>query len=504
MTVEPQSSGGQAATNSSLGLVFADHSSQSPVHDFPEDDIDLISSPLTLPNGVVIPNRLVKAAMEEGITGGLPGKRHRRLYRRWGAGGWGIVITGNVAVDSTQLATAHDLRVYDNPHTVPLFTELNDALLADAPEEGRPLTLVQLSHAGIQSSPTWGLSRPPWEPAVAPVSARPTLGRGVVAWLFEHVLWPTKSRAVTDLAEWLDIAGKFIDAAAAMEEAGWDGVQLHSAHGYLLANYLSPLTNPHPRPLPGVPHYVPLHLHLLWLILTGIAAATEPRFVKAVKINSSDFVAGGMDEEQAADIIREIASWQLVDILEVSGGNYSNPAFAETAQTGSARQSLFAHFTTELIPTLPPAPEGPAILLTGGMHDRALISSSLRNRACDLAGIARPSALVPDLPRRVILNREIDSPKAKVGPYDIPQGPLVQRLLGGGEAKSPPNPGAVKLVGAGVSTTWHEWQMARIGLGLQPDPKLPWISGALTYTLWYDILGGGPRGWIARYCGLDE
>lgn len=306
--------------------------------------------------------------MEEGITGGLPGKRHRRLYRRWGAGGWGVVITGelcrfptfsarrrlcvifltrrtgNVAVDSTQLATAHDLRVYDNPHTVPLFTELNDALLADAPEEGRPLTLVQLSHAGIQSSPTWGLSRAPWEPAVAPVSARPTLGRGVIAWVFEHVLWPTKSRAVTDLAEWLDIAGKFIDAAAAMEEAGWGGVQLHSAHGYLLANYLSPLvsqmwlwervgeltpaqTNPHPHALPGVPHYIPLRLHLLWLILTGIAAATEPTFVKAVKINSSDFVAGGMDEHQAADIIREIAAWQLVDILEVSGGNYSNPGW---------------------------------------------------------------------------------------------------------------------------------------------------------------------------------
>lgn len=66
-------------------------------NDFPDDDIDLMSMPLELPNGVLVPNRLVKAAMEEGITGGLPGKRHRRLYRRWGAGGWGVIITGESA-----------------------------------------------------------------------------------------------------------------------------------------------------------------------------------------------------------------------------------------------------------------------------------------------------------------------------------------------------------------------------------------------------------------------
>lgn len=58
-----------------------------------------------------------------------------------------------------------------------------------------------------------------------------------------RTLWPVPARPVTDLAEWLDIAGRFVDAAACMEEAGWGGVQLHSAHGYLLAQYLSPLVS---------------------------------------------------------------------------------------------------------------------------------------------------------------------------------------------------------------------------------------------------------------------
>lgn len=59
-------------------------------------DQDLISSNVVLPNGVKVPNRLVKAAMEEGIGtgGGLPGKQHQRLYARWAQGGWGMIITG--------------------------------------------------------------------------------------------------------------------------------------------------------------------------------------------------------------------------------------------------------------------------------------------------------------------------------------------------------------------------------------------------------------------------
>lgn len=74
-----------------------------------------------------------------------------------------------------------------------------------------------------------------------------------------------------------------------------------------------------------MPDRVPVRLHMLWLILTGIHAATRKDFVKALKINCSDFVAGGLTEADAADIIREIVSWRLVDLLEITGGTYGNP-----------------------------------------------------------------------------------------------------------------------------------------------------------------------------------
>lgn len=145
-------------------------------------------------------------------------------------------------MDAAQPATAHDLRIYDSPHTVPLFHELLESLLADA-SEPKPLTLVQLNHAGMQSSATYSFTRAPWVPSVAPIVGRPSVGKGIVAWVIEHALWPVRSRAVTNPAEWCEIAGKFVDAAACVEDAGWGGVQVHSAHGYLLAEYLSPLVS---------------------------------------------------------------------------------------------------------------------------------------------------------------------------------------------------------------------------------------------------------------------
>jgi hypothetical protein len=99
-------------------------------------------------------------------------------------------------------------------------------------------------------------------------------------------------------------------------------------------------TNPSPNALPGVPEEVPLRLHLLYLILHGIHTSSSSGFVLSVKVNCSDFVQGGelymllrsrpssragLDEEQAADIVKQIVSWGIVDVLEVSGGTYASP-----------------------------------------------------------------------------------------------------------------------------------------------------------------------------------
>jgi hypothetical protein len=261
--------------------------------------------------------------------------------------------------------------------------------------------------------------------------------------------------------------------------------------------------------------------------------STHPTLYKEVNTHyristiSTDCV--GLDEEQAAEVVKEVISWKMVDLLEISGGNYSSPAFCDLEHTStSPRQALFSSFTTSLLPSLPSPPEGPAIMLTGGLHSRALIASSLRERACDLVGIGRPACLNPTLPCDIILNQDLPEEKTDVGRYDIPGGPLWKRILGGGgssrsssnkvqpatyteddttplvqdtEPKSSSTSG-IPLVGAGISTFWHEWQLCRIGRGVEPDPTMAWGRGLAIEALWWGIAKGGPLGWYKAYKGL--
>ncbi|WWC58418.1 uncharacterized protein I303_100958 [Kwoniella dejecticola CBS 10117] len=452
------------------------------------DDIDVIRRSLTLPNGVTIKNRLVKAAMAEGIGlgGGPPREGHLKLYEEWAQGGWGMIISGNAQIDPKQLASPHDLTLPDHPSTLKRYTKLASSVHR-TPDS--PLLLMQISHPGLQSSSTINLSRWPWESAIAPCSDRPTVSDGPIGWLWSRAVWPVQSRQITPVDEWLGIVKKFVDGAVLAEKAGWDGVQIHSAHGYLLAEYLSPLANPNPRPLPGVPDHLSVRLHLLYLILEGVRENTSKGFIKAVKINCSDFVQGGIDEKQATEIVKTLVSWSMLDIIEISGGTYSSPAFAspESLKSPSARQSLFAHFTSSLLPSIPSPPNGPAILLTGGLHDRRLIASSLRERACDLVGIGRPACLHPDLPNKTILDEGTPDEQATLGGYPIPGSGLMRVLLGGG-GNSPTR--GIKLVGAGISTMWHEWQLCRIGRGVEPDPDMHWLRGLIIEEIWYEVIIG--------------
>jgi hypothetical protein len=237
----------------------------------------------------------------------------------------------------------------------------------------------------------------------------------------------------------------------------------------------------------------------------------------------------GLTEEQAAGLIKEIVSWKMVDLLEISGGNYSSPAFCDLEHTPSSspRQALFSSFTTSLLPSLPAPPEGPAIMLTGGLHSRPLIATSIKERACDLVGIGRPACLKPTLPKDIIFNSDIADEETDIGTKRITGAETWKWLLGGGSSSKPtestvppstyvdaseestplvgksehdqPKQSGIPLVGAGISTFWHEWQMCRIGRGVDPDPEMSWGVGLAKEALWWGVAKGGPLGWWNAY-----
>jgi 2,4-dienoyl-CoA reductase-like NADH-dependent reductase (Old Yellow Enzyme family) len=147
-------------------------------------------------------------------------------------------------VDPKHLATPHDRTISDSDRSIEAYSAIHHVIISSSSEgSSRPLCLMQISHAGLQSSSTIGMSRWPWEAAIAPCSSRPDTGSSALGWVVGHALWPKKSRVIDTPEEWLAIAEKFVMAAKVAEKAGWEGVQVHSAHGYLLAEYLSPLVS---------------------------------------------------------------------------------------------------------------------------------------------------------------------------------------------------------------------------------------------------------------------
>jgi hypothetical protein len=152
--------------------------------------------------------------------------------------------SGNVQVDPRHLASPHDRYIPDHsPETIASYALLYSSMISSVPvDQPKPIGLVQLSHPGLQSSSTIGFSRWPWSPAVAPISSRPDMGSSLTGWLIARAVWPVKSRKL-GTEEWMEVVDRFTTAARIMHEAGWDGVQIHSAHGYLLAEFLSPLVS---------------------------------------------------------------------------------------------------------------------------------------------------------------------------------------------------------------------------------------------------------------------
>jgi 2,4-dienoyl-CoA reductase-like NADH-dependent reductase (Old Yellow Enzyme family) len=177
-------------------------------------------TPLKLPNGSALPNRIANAAMEENLAdpGQLPGAALWRLYAAWGAGGAGLLITGDVMIDARALTGPGGVVLERNTPLEP-FRQW----AAAARQHGARIWM-QINHPGRQVLAAMGHDA--WAPPAVPLD----LGR--------HSKLFAKPRAMTT-AEIHEIIERFADTAAAAETAGFDGVQIHAAHGYLISQFLS-------------------------------------------------------------------------------------------------------------------------------------------------------------------------------------------------------------------------------------------------------------------------
>jgi 2,4-dienoyl-CoA reductase-like NADH-dependent reductase (Old Yellow Enzyme family) len=386
-----------------------------------------LAQPLKLPCGVEIPNRVVKGAMTEQLAdeNKSPTEELFRLYERWGQGGTGVLLTGNVMVDRRALEGPRNVAVEDDRD----LDKLKE-WAARAQLNGSQLWM-QISHPGRQTPR--GVS----DLIVAP-SAVPLQGR------LRRLFSPPRELTVSEIEE---IIGRFGVTAEVAKRAGFSGVQIHGAHGYLNSQFLNPLVNLREDEWGGTSEK---RMRFLLEVVKVVREKVGPDYPISVKLNSADFQRGGFTEEDSMKVVSALEG-AGIDLLEISGGSYEKTAFMGTADSDDEesdrestrlREAYFLEYAKKVR-----ARTRLPLLLTGGLRTVSVMSSIIDEGLVDCVGLARPLTIHPDFTRDAIEGRIEQAAKVKVE-------------LG------------IKMFDDMLQSLWHQEQMKLMARGKEPDLKL--------------------------------
>ncbi len=327
---------------------------------------------LILPNGSSIANRIAKAAMEENMADDnqAPPAKLMRLYQAWADGGAGLIITGNVMVDSRAMTGPGGVVLEDDRQL-----EKFQRWARIGRSNGAQIWL-QINHPGRQMQANLGQRT--WAPSAI------ALDLGTMSKHFN-----TPYAMTPDVID--EVIRRFARTARLGELAGFTGVEIHAAHGYLLSQFLSPLTNQRTDEWGGS---LENRARLLLEIVKAVRAEVSPGFAVAVKLNSADFQRGGFSAEDAEQVVRLLNDLD-VDLVELSGGSYEAPAMQGEARDGRtlAREAYFLEFARNIqkVAKMP-------VMVTGGIRRRP-VAEQVISSGVDMVGIGTALAIDPNLPR---------------------------------------------------------------------------------------------------------
>ncbi|WP_341237077.1 NADH:flavin oxidoreductase/NADH oxidase family protein [uncultured Limnobacter sp.] len=419
-----------------------------------------LKQPFTLPCGVVIQNRLCKAAMTEGVANARlqATERHATLYKRWAEGGAGILITGNVLIDRNILERPGNVSIDPAPeHGDPEGMDALRAWAKAGTSNGNQLWM-QISHAGRQS-PRY-------------VTTKPVAPSEVQLELLGNYAPP---RALRE-DEILDLIQRFARVARIAKEAGFTGVQVHGAHGYLLSSFLSPITNKRTDQWGGS---LENRARFLLEAVRAVRNSVGPAFPVAVKLNSDDFRKGGFSNEECLQVVKWLND-EKIDLLEISGGTYEQPRLL--GHTGAAdsvkdeqptqrestkkREAYFLNYAKAIreVATMP-------LMVTGGFRSREAMEEALNDGVCDVIGLGRPLCTHPDTPKQ-LMNRKIDRAANFENMLKLTDKGIFSPV-------SPVLP--LKLINVLGAQAWYYQQIFRLADGLEAKPSMTLIGAFFKY-----------------------
>ena len=374
---------------------------------------------IKLPCGAELANRLVKAAMSENMATGMnPGGEFINAYRMWAQGGAGLLLSGNVMVDSAHLGEPNNVvieKTRDNAGDLENWAKSVDGTQAKV--------WLQINHPGKQS-PKF-LNKTPVAPSPIPLE-------GNIGSAFNP------PRELTE-AEVYDIIERFGYAAKMAKSSGFHGVQIHGAHGYLVSQFLSPRHNQRSDAFGGS---LENRMRFVKEVYLKMRSEVGSRFPIGIKINSADFSKGGFSNEDAVAVAQTLSGLGM-DLIEISGGSYESPAMTGTVKESTRkREAYFLDYTKEIKAVI-----SCPLMVTGGFRTRSFLEEVIENGEVDLIGLARPLALNPDLCNHFLQG------------IDVPN--QVRPLTSGFKKIDSTFP---------LEVIWYTNQIHRMGKGKRPKP----------------------------------
>lgn len=397
--------------------------------------------------------------MTEGVADAQlrPTQRHATLYRQWSEGGAGLLLTGNVMIDRGVLERPGNVALDPASPDAQTMRGLRDWATAGTCN-GNHLWM-QISHAGRQS---------PWY-----VTSRPLAPSPVRLKLMANY---RKPRALTE-AQILDYIQRFARVAQTAREAGFTGVQIHGAHGYLLSSFLSPVTNQRTDAWGGA---LENRARFLLETITAVRQAVGDDFPVGLKLNSADFQKGGFTHAECLQVVDWLNPLGL-DLLEISGGTYEQPRLlgfsgrigdavggpAPQAESTRRREAYFLEYAADVrkVATMP-------LMVTGGFRSLAAMDDALHSGATDMIGLGRPLCTEPGIPGQLLDNALANLPchehRLQLGPGVLAPGTRVYLF---------------KILNTLGQQGWYYMQLMRLADGRKPDLSMGVLGGFIRYLV---------------------
>lgn len=386
--------------------------------------MNVLEEEMILPNGSILSNRIAKSAMSENLSN----KYHEPtpvlidVYKKWAQSGAGLLITGNIMIDSKAIGEPRNV-VVENRKDFELLKEWAKSV------KGTNTHLwAQINHPGRQAMEQ--INTDLKAPSAVPLKLGGRKGA------------TKKIPIALSESEIFAIIEAFGNTAIILKDAGFSGVQIHGAHGYLVSQFLSPYSNVRTDIWGGS---LENRARFVIEVYRKIRARVGSGFPIGIKLNSADFQKGGFSEEESMEVVK-ILSKEGIDLIEISGGTYEAPAMMGKRKESTIKREVYFMDYIQKARKITNTP----LMLTGGFRTTAVMKDAIVSNQLDIIGIARPFAVYPNIGNEIINESRMNfnTKIKKTG---------------------------VKGIDGAMNIIWYESQIKRLGKGKVPKPDLnPW------------------------------